>query len=117
MLRKLNKQHRVLTPAVAQLCFWAASPALPSLQDKACSFPAGPDLLSLLLGFCRAGMLVLSLKEGGKQMGKFWGFWTLPVSGFPLQPLPALTSLPSLSAGIEELLCHLHLRVFVIKLT
>lgn len=62
-------------------------------------------------------MLVLSLREGGMQVGMFLGFWTLPVSGFPLQPLPALTSQPSLSAGIEELLCHLHLRVFVIKLT
>lgn len=62
-------------------------------------------------------MLVLSLKEGEKQMGMFLGFWTLPVSGFPLQPLPALTSQPSLSTGTEELLCHLHLRVFLIKLT
>lgn len=62
-------------------------------------------------------MLVLSLREGGMQMGMVLGFWTLPVSGFPLQPLPALTSQLSLSAGIEELLCHLHLRVFVIKLT
>lgn len=56
-------------------------------------------------------MLVLSLKEGGKQMGMFLGFWRLPVSGFPFQPLPALTSQPSLSAGIGELLCHLHLSV------
>lgn len=62
-------------------------------------------------------MLVLALREGGKQMGMFLGVWTLPVSGFPLQPLPALTSQQSASAGIEELLCHLHLRVFVIKLT
>lgn len=60
---------------------------------------------------------MLSLKEGGKRMGMFLGFWTLPVSGFPLQPLPALTPQPNLSAGVEELLCHLHLRVFVIKLT
>lgn len=54
---------------------------------------------------------MFSLKEGGKQMGTFLGFWILPVSGFPLQALTALTSQPSLSAG------HLHLRVFVIKLT
>lgn len=62
-------------------------------------------------------MLVLYLREGGKQMGMFLGFWILPVSGFPLQPLPALASQPSLSTGIEELLYHLHLGVFVIKLT
>lgn len=59
---------------------------------------------------------MLSLKEGGKQMGMFWGFGYSQYLDFHSSPFQ-LSHPSRVYAGIGDLLCHLHLRVFVIKLT